>query len=215
MNEKKNIVGLRSGQLTVVEFSHIQKNHYYWKCSCECGGSKTVQYSYLVNSLTKSCGCIVSPPTKQYHERKKQEVIANHAVNGDCWDWAGSIAPDGYGRCCYRKNRHFKAYRLSYIVFNGDIPDGMWVLHQCDNRKCVNPDHLYLGDRERNTNDMMDRNRSNKGVDRPLAKLNNEKVLQSRKLHNQGNSIQSIADRFGVSHGTIYNAVKGKTWKHV
>jgi hypothetical protein len=78
----------------------------------------------------------------------------------DCWEWIGQKHSNGYGllQCRSRKNRKMiKAHRLSYELHNGPIPEGLLVLHKCDNKLCVNPDHLELGNYSKNLKDAYDR----------------------------------------------------------
>ena len=73
-----------------------------------------------------------------------------------CWNWIGSQQGNGYGFLHYgtrEKRNPIRPHRYSYEIHNGIIPDGLWVLHKCDNRLCVNPDHLFLGDRTDNMRD--------------------------------------------------------------
>lgn len=77
-----------------------------------------------------------------------------------CWNWAGGKAGNGYG--CVGAgdgSAYVLTHRAAWMLTNGPIPDGMWVLHTCDNRLCVNPDHLYLGDRSQNMKDAHERGR--------------------------------------------------------
>ena len=78
-----------------------------------------------------------------------------------CWNWTGSLNEKGYGlfRIGGRKGKAEKAHRVSWEMFNGPIPENLHVLHLCDNRKCVNPEHLFLGTHQDNMKDMMTKGR--------------------------------------------------------
>lgn len=77
----------------------------------------------------------------------------------DCWMWTGTKAPTGYGCLTFSKKIRL-AHRLSWELYHGQIPGGLFVLHKCDNRICVNPNHLFLGTQRDNMLDMIKKGRS-------------------------------------------------------
>jgi hypothetical protein len=84
-------------------------------------------------------------------------------LDGGCWEWTGRLFDNtGYGQYSIN-SRPVSAHRHSYQVYKGDIPNGLLVRHTCDNRKCVNPDHLIVGTQQDNMNDMVERNRQSQG----------------------------------------------------
>lgn len=88
----------------------------------------------------------------------------------NCWNWTGSMFQKGYG-CVKYKGKLFGAHRISYMIHNGGIPDKLFICHTCDNRRCVNPKHLYAGTAADNSRDMVERKRFFKGKRRSVAPL--------------------------------------------
>ena len=78
-----------------------------------------------------------------------------------CWEWIGRFGNAGYGQV-KRNGKNKGAHRISYELTHGAIPAGLCVLHRCDNRKCVRPDHLFLGTKRDNTRDMIQKGRAKK-----------------------------------------------------
>jgi hypothetical protein len=83
--------------------------------------------------------------------------------SGECWEWTGSLDADGYGQltvsALVARSRKAKAHRLAYEAFVGPIPKGMHVLHRCDNRRCIRPTHLFIGDQRANMRDALEKGR--------------------------------------------------------
>ena len=136
---------------------------------------------------------------------------------GDCWLWTGAIANSGYGSMMVRTGQTEQAHRLSYELHHGPIPPGKWVLHTCDVRACVAPHHLFLGTRQDNIDDMMDkgRNRQPSGTASQRAKLSDDDVRAIRAAAAAGERQVDIAARFGITQVNVSWIVLRKGWKHI
>lgn len=133
-----------------------------------------------------------------------------------CWEWTGSLHPKGYGQLSSgRGRRPFHTHRLSYQMHKGPIPDGQMVCHRCDNPRCVNPDHLFLGTAKQNADDRDRKDRVRHGDRHPFAKLSANKVRAIRRQAATGATRKSLAARYGVSVATIGRVVTGVDWKRV
>lgn len=135
----------------------------------------------------------------------------------DCWPFNGSTSDVNYGSVRWA-GRTQRAHRIAYTLAYGQIPDGLNVLHSCDNPPCCNPAHLFLGTQAENSADMIRKNRVNRtarfiGAAHPRAKLTEEAVFEARWLRKAGMPWRRLAARFGVSKTTITAAVIGRTWK--
>jgi Mor family transcriptional regulator len=135
----------------------------------------------------------------------------------DCWEWRTALTSGGYG--AFRTEyKTIVASRFSWEIYFDKIPEGIYVCHKCDNRKCVNPNHLFLGTPKDNMQDMIKKGRHNpvrrEKHSRHTAKLNEDQVLEI-KLMGKKQSATRLAKKYGVSTYTIYSIRKGLTWRHL
>lgn len=134
----------------------------------------------------------------------------------DCWEWTAATDVGGYG-VFQTGHRMSRAHRVSWIIANGPLPEGVLVLHRCDNRRCVRPDHLELGDQQRNVADMDRRGRrargyrvSRRGERHQAAKLSDEQVAAVRVLRAAGWPQRRIGALLGLSHTYVGQLERGE-----
>lgn len=139
--------------------------------------------------------------------------IAVDEITG-CWNWVPPLHHSGYATL-HADGRTRRAHRVSYEVHCGPIPDGMCVCHRCDNPKCINPEHLFLGTTAENVADRESKGRHNspKGEEHGCAKLTDQEVIAIRR--ESGASHREIAAKYGVSRTTVTEVRSGVRWKHV
>ena len=155
---------------------------------------------------SRICVGIASRKTKEEKfQTKKITYEKNVIMKEGCWDWKGALNYKGYAVLAHG----IKAYRLSWEIHNEPIPEGMHVLHKRDNRKCTNPDHLFLGTNADNLADMQKKGRR-------ASKLKEAQVKQIKILLKENDfSYTKIAQKFGVGRKCISAIHQEKTWKHV
>lgn len=132
-----------------------------------------------------------------------------------CWEWQACCVKNGYGQFRADGGSRVYAHRMSWSLSVGQIPCDMDVLHECDNRKCVNPAHLFLGTNQDNIDDKVQKNRQSRGSRSNRTDLTEQDVLEILRLHRSGISAVRIAGMFPTSRQAIGEMVKGKSWKHV
>ena len=140
--------------------------------------------------------------------------------NTGCWLWTASIGTTGYGQFMCRGNKLMKASRMSYLIYKGKIPKGKLIRHTCDERTCVNPDHLILGTHKDNAMDRVIRGRGDyskalKGEDNGSSILKEWQVLKIINLHNSGMYISKIAKLLNLNRSAVGFVTYGRSWGHL
>lgn len=149
-----------------------------------------------------------------------EEKIRNRSEG--CWLWDGSKNHKGYGTFSMGKDgmdRTVLAHRFAWESENGPIPDGMCVLHRCDNPSCVRPDHLFIGTDADNAVDRDSKGRGGgkkrRGVSNGRTHLTDDDVAAIRRRFRSGEFQRVIAASFGVAQTTISRIVREEVWNHV
>lgn len=141
----------------------------------------------------------------------------NKVPNG-CWLWTGAMTKKGYGWFTIEAGCTRLAHRIAWSLTNGEIPDGLCILHRCDIPLCVNPEHLFIGTMKDNSQDMESKRRGNHPLGRQngRSKLCPESVREIRRLYVPYKvSCLDLGKQFGVSGPTIDAIISGRTWRHV
>jgi hypothetical protein len=133
---------------------------------------------------------------------------------GPCWVWTASIKGNGYGKIGAggAGSGWLHAHRVSWKLANGPIPDGLQVLHRCDNRPCVRPDHLFLGTALDNQADCVAKGRKRLGSRVVGSKITEADVIDIRSLHAFGATHAALGAAYGVSDSVPRSIIKGTTW---
>jgi hypothetical protein len=135
-----------------------------------------------------------------------------------CWEWSGAVSDTGYGKACIGHQKTMNAHRLAYVLTHGPVPDGMYVCHKCDNRRCVNPEHLFVGTPTENNRDAIQkgrvRYRGQSGEQNPSAKLTRNEVEEIRRQIACGTASKAqLAAQYGVSADHISAIARRRCWK--
>ncbi len=127
-----------------------------------------------------------------------------------CLIWTGGrYAKSAYGAIVYEK-RTWRAHRLSWVAHKGEIPNGLYVCHACDNPSCIAIEHLFLGTPKDNMTDMRI-----KGRGRFRARLSMEDVMRVKRMLEEGMAMARVARETGVSYASVYAIKSGKNWRDV
>jgi hypothetical protein len=138
-------------------------------------------------------------------------------IEGGCWLWKGNQTSNGYSVFPITESFTIHAYRFAYAAWKGEIPRRMCVMHSCDNRLCVNPEHLRLGTHKENTQDALSKGRMALGEANGKSKATEAMVHAIRADYKgpQYGELARLCRRYGLAPTTIKKIVTGVTWKHV
>lgn len=159
----------------------------------------------------------IIPGTALFIDLKRRLLEKTTIRNDDCWYCNAGGPNHKYGTISF-KGSALSNHIASYLIHCGEIPKGICVLHTCDYKRCINPDHLWLGTQQDNINDMFSKGRQGicLGENRWNTSLTENDVKSIRKLVDEGYySKTEIGDMFGVSQSTVNNIKNRKRWGHV
>lgn len=148
-----------------------------------------------------------TPPFIRFHEKVHK--------GPDCWAWLGQLTPKGYGQLKVF-GRFVSAHRFAHELYNGPIPDGMHVLHACDNKRCVNPAHLRIGTHAENMKEAAERGRMRCGSNHPMFGRPNPRPKQANRVCVLGKeypSQRSAEQALGLGSGTVRYWIKHRPEK--
>ena len=138
-------------------------------------------------------------------------------VDSGCWEWQGSLTLRGYGQS-YFTGTSKGAHQVSWLIHHEVWPK-LYVLHKCDNRKCINPDHLFLGNAVDNRRDCVKKGRAKfnpkKGENAPNSRLTNEQVKDIKNKIKSGIRSVDLAREYSVSRNYIGMIKRGSTWRNI
>lgn len=138
--------------------------------------------------------------------------VNKNGKNG-CWLWMNEMCGRMHGHVVYKGVRT-TAHRISYMLTKGKIPEGMCVLHKCDNGRCVNPDHLFLGTQAENVADMIAKKRNYvlpvfRGENHGRSKVTDKQCKEIRRLYSTGKFSQwDLAHKFGIGQSQIGRIIR-------
>jgi hypothetical protein len=180
----------------------------------ECFDRRPSQPTHGYKASCKKC------LSERGHPEVRFWKFVKNSSHNECWEWTGTQNHSGYGLYTVgdgkRRRKTHSAHRYSWVLKFGPVPDGLFVCHRCDNRSCVNPDHLFLGTAKDNMVDASDKMRMSHGEHHHETTLTEEMVTALRAEYaTTGKSTRDLAQEFGISPSSAWRIINRKTWKHI
>ena len=186
-------------------------------CCCGCGEKTTIASDSRVER-----GWVKGEPIRYIHghgSRNGWDVLPNtfwrrvdRSGPDNCWNWQGCRDSDGYGTLVIDGRRSL-AHRAAYILTYGEIQDGLYIRHLCNNPSCCNPSHLLSGTQQDNMDDMVRSGRSTRGERNPMARLSEWQVLDIYERCILGGELhREIAASYGVERKAVSDIFTGRNW---
>ncbi|MDD5371529.1 MAG: HNH endonuclease [Anaerolineaceae bacterium] len=145
------------------------------------------------------------------YERWKERVAPAEDHPDGCMIWQGGSDKDGYGIFTY-EGKTYRAHRVAYELFNGELGNGMFACHTCDTPSCANPEHIFEGTSDDNKKDCVSKNRHSHEESHGRSKLTSAQIHDIRDAYELGINIVAIAKVYGISHTMVSNIGRGKFW---
>lgn len=211
----RDLTGQKFVNFTVREFTGREGVYFLWRCDCSCGNVFVKSSKSILTHHDAHCGINENHSKWRDPEFIKERFRAYFTEGSpeECWEWAGPRDPNtDYGIFQAIDPNSRAAHRFSYRYYKGEIPEGLFICHHCDNPPCVNPNHLYAGTASQNMQD-----KHNRGRHWPFA-LTIDDVVDIRKRMSAGlryGDMKAMAKEYCCDKSLLFLIRNGKIWKDV